>query len=337
MKLLVCGGAGFIGSNFIHFVINNYSDIKVLNYDKLTYAGNLDNLRDLEKNPRYSFFRGDIADKPTFETKVKEFEPDVIINFAGETHNDHSVHGDTMPFVMTDVVGVNVILNTVRLFKIKKFIHVSTDEVYGETEIDDTYRFKEADPFRPNSPYAAAKAGGDLMCRAYWESFKTPVIVTHCTNNYGPYQFPEKLIPFFTFRAIHNKPLPLYGDGMNVRDWIYVLDHCEALMALVFKANPGKWYNIASQNHQHNIDIAKKILKILGKPESLITFVEDRPGHDRRYALDTTAIEKDLNWKPRHTDFEKALAETISWYNKNMDWVKRLEQKIGRFNPHIKI
>src|SRR3989338_7102497 len=226
MKILVCGGAGFIGSNFIHYMLQTYPRYSIINFDKLTYAGNLDNLKDVEGSERYTFVKGDVANPRDVETVFEAHKPDMVINFAAETHNDRSVHVEAAAFAMTNFVGVQTILDAVERFGARRFVQVSTDEVYGELELHDARSFQIDDPMLPNSPYSAAKAGGDLMCRAYFRSFNTPVIVTHCTNNYGPYQYPEKLIPFFTARAMHDEVLPLYGNGRNVRDWIYVIDHC---------------------------------------------------------------------------------------------------------------
>lgn len=333
MRLLVCGGAGFIGSNFIHYMREQYPKYTLINLDKLTYAGNLDNLRGLEKDPRYIFTQGDIADPLTVEEVFKKHKPDAVINFAAETHNDRSVHGGAAAFVMTNVVGVQVLLDAVKKFEVGRFVQVSTDETFGDLELDEDYSFKEDDAFEPNLPYSAAKAGGDLLCRAYFKCFKTPVMVTHCTNNYGPYQYPEKLIPFFTLRATKGLNLPLYGDGRNVRDWIYVIDHCRALDLVLHRGRAGEVYNVDADSERSNIDIANMLLRYLGKPQSLLTFVKDRPGHDRRYSLNASKIHTELGWEPMH-DFETMLPKTIEWYLANEKWLEHLEKR-EEFNAHI--
>lgn len=335
-KIMVFGGAGFIGSNFVHYLINNYPSYKVIVFDKLTYAGNRKNLKELDGNPNFTFIHGDIANGRQVEEALASHKPDFIINFAAETHVDRSIHESASPFIMTNVYGVYVLLEAARRHKVEKFVHFSTDEVYGELDLDDEDVFTEEHPFQPNVPYAASKAGGDLMCRAYWESFRTPVVVTHCSNNYGPFQYPEKLIPFFTLRAIENKPLPLYGDGRNVRDWLFVDDNCRAVDTILHYGQPGQTYNIAGKQELPNIEVARTILKLLGRSESLIKFVEDRPGHDRRYALDITKIKKDLNWTPAK-DFTQGLPSTIEWYLKNNDWIEGVRRRNGQFNPHIKV
>lgn len=335
MNLLICGGAGFIGSNFIHYIRERYPKYTVINFDKLTYAGNPDNLRAIPpQDKRYIFIQGDIANAYQVDEAIVKYKPDAIINFAAETHNDKSLHESASDFVMTNVVGVQVLLDAVRRHKISRFVQISTDETYGDLDLDEDRSFKETDPFWPNMPYAAAKAGGDLLCRAYFECFKVPVIVTHCTNNYGSFQYPEKLIPFFTFRAINNQPLPLYGDGRNVRDWLYVIDHCRALDLILHKGTPGEVYNIDADNERSNIEIAAMLLRYLGKPQRLLTFVKDRPGHDRRYSLDASKIQKELSWEPLH-DFEKMLPKTIDWYLANQWWIERLKARGAEFNKHI--
>jgi len=334
MRVLVCGGAGFIGSNFIHYLRERYAKYTVINFDKLTYAGNLDNLSALANDPRYVFVKGDIANPLEVDRLFEAQKPDAVINFAAETHNDKSVHGGAADFVMTNVVGVQVLLDAVKKHKVGRFVQVSTDETFGDLALDEDYSFKEDDAFKPNLPYSAAKAGGDLLCRAYFKCFKTPVMVTHCTNNYGPYQYPEKLIPFFTLRAIKDSNLPLYGDGRNVRDWIYVIDHCRALDLVLHQGVAGEVYNVDADNERSNNEIANMLLRYLGKPQRLITFVKDRPGHDRRYSLNASKIQKDLGWEPIH-DFETMLPKTIEWYLGNEEWLKRLEQRGDLINAHI--
>jgi dTDP-glucose 4,6-dehydratase len=333
VKILVCGGAGFIGSNFVKYVLEKHAGAKVTVYDKLTYAGNLQNLEEEIKKGLITFVKGDITDGPKVSELVKG--SDYVINFAAETHVDRSIHDGAKEFIMSNVLGVQTILDAVRDSSVKKFVQVSTDEVYGSLALNDSQKFLEDTPFAPNVPYAAAKAGGDLMCRAYFNTFGVPVVVTHCSNNYGPYQYPEKLIPFFILRAMDNKPLPLYGDGLNVRDWIYVKDHCEALEMLLMKAKAGEVYNIGADNERSNIDIARLILRYIGKSESLLTFVADRPGHDRRYAIDASKIRRDLGWSPRYR-FEEALPKTIEWYLSHKEWIENIKQRGSQFNMHIK-
>lgn len=336
MKLLVCGGAGFIGSNFIRHMIKKYPSYTIVNYDKLTYAGNLDNLRDIELYPNYKFIKGDICDLERLNEVVQKNEISHIINFAAETHVDRSIHGGAKEFVLTNSLGVQMLLDAARLNGIQKMVNVSTDEVYGALGLTEKRKFTEKTPIFPNMPYAAAKAGGDLMCQAYWATHKVPVIVTHCSNNYGPYQYPEKIIPYFIFKAIAGEKLPVYGDGLNVRDWIYVTDHAKALDLLLHKGVPGEVYNIGSDNERPNIEITKMILKFLNRTNGQIEYVKDRPGHDRRYAIDATKIEK-LGWKPDYPreKFEQGLKETIDWYLKNTEWVNNLKEKAELANPHI--
>lgn len=328
MKLLVAGGAGFIGSNFIHYMLDAYQDVEIVNFDKLTYAGNLDNLKDVEKNPRYSFVKGDITDLEKLNETFKKFSITHVINFAAETHVDRSIHGGAKEFVLTNTLGVQMILDSVRENNVEKFINVSTDEVYGSLGLTEKREFTEETPIWPNMPYAAAKAGGDLMCNAYFATHKTPVIVTHCSNNYGPYQFPEKVIPFFVFKLLKGEKVPVYGDGLNVRDWIHVMDHAKALDLLLRKGIPGEVYNIGSDNERSNLELTKMILKIMGHGEDMIEYITDRPGHDRRYAIDASKIKK-LGWSPDYPreKFEQGLRETVDWYKKNTEWVENIWEK----------
>ncbi len=328
MNLLVCGGAGFIGSNFIRYMINKYPDYKIVNYDKLTYAGNLENLKDVENNPNYIFVQGDIVDLEYLDKVVKEHSITHVINFAAETHVDRSIHGGCKDFVLTNTLGVQMILDAVRNNNLKKFVNVSTDEVYGSLELDEERLFTEDTPIEPNMPYAAAKAGGDLMCRAYFATHKVPVVVTHCSNNYGSYQFPEKLIPFFIFKLLKGEKVPVYGDGLNVRDWIHVVDHARALDLLLHKGIPGEVYNIGVDNERNNLEITKLILKLMNLGEDRIEYITDRPGHDRRYAIDASKI-LSLGWNPEYNreKFEQGLKETIDWYLSNQPWVENLWQK----------
>lgn len=336
-EILVCGGAGFIGSNFIRYVLGRHQNVSILNYDALTYSGNLDNLKDVAKNKHYCFVKGNVADKKKLDLVFKKFKPDYVINFAAETHVDRSIHVGAKEFIDTNIVGIFNILEAVKKNpRIKRYVQVSTDETFGSLDLNSKEKFKENTAFAPNVPYAATKAGGDLLCRAYYKTFGLPVIVTHCSNNYGPNQYPEKLIPFFILRMLEKKKLPLYGDGKNVRDWIYVLDHCEALRLCLFKGRPGEVYNIGADNEMSNLQIAGLILKYFNCNSSWVEFVADRPGHDRRYAIDSSKIRKELGWKPRH-DFKEAFKKTIEWYLENKDWVERVRQKTGVFNPHIEL
>lgn len=335
MKLLVCGGAGFIGSNFIHYMLKKYPDYEITNFDKLTYAGNLDNLKDIT-SPNYHFEQGDITDLARLKEVIEKYGITHLINFAAETHVDRSIHGGIKDFVLTNTLGVQMLLDAVRFAKLERMVNVSTDEVYGALGLDEDRKFTEDTPIMPNMPYAAAKAGGDLMCHAYSITHKLPVIVTHCSNNYGPYQYPEKLIPFFIFKAMKDEPVPVYGDGLNVRDWIHALDHSSALDLLLHKGKVGEVYNIGVDNEHNNLEITKLVLKILGKPESLIHFVEDRPGHDRRYAIDSTKILA-LGWKPEYSrdQFERGMKETVDWYLSNTAWVDNIRTRMSSINQHI--
>ena len=337
MRLLVTGGAGFIGSNFIHYMLEVYPDIYIVNYDKLTYAGNLDNLKSINDYRRYHFVQGDITDLEKLKTVIKSHKIDHIINFAAETHVDRSIHGGCKDFVLTNTLGTQMILDAARHADIKKMVNVSTDEVYGALELENfDDKFLESTPIMPNMPYAAAKAGGDLMCNAYFVTHGVPVVVTHCSNNYGPYQFPEKLIPFFTFRLLKDEKVPMYGDGLNVRDWIHVRDHAKALNLLLHQGVPGEVYNIGADNERSNMELTKMMLKVLGKDESMIEFVKDRPGHDRRYAVDASKM-KALGWEAEYgiDQFEQGLRETIEWYTNNNDWVEKLWKRKDELNSHL--
>ena len=333
MRLLVCGGAGFIGSNFIHHMLEKYPEYKIVNFDKLTYAGNLANLADIENNPNYSFVQGDITDLDKLNAVIKEHGITHVINFAAETHVDRSIHGGSKDFVLTNTLGVQMILDAVRFNNIEKFVNVSTDEVYGSLGLDEDRKFTEQTPVWPNMPYAAAKAGGDLMCNAYFVTHKVPVIVTHCSNNYGPFQFPEKLIPFFVFKLLQGEKVPVYGDGLNVRDWIHVMDHAKALDVLLHKGTAGEVYNIGVDNERNNLEVTKMMLKIMGLGEEKIEYVTDRPGHDRRYAIDASKIMA-LGWSPEYSrdKFEQGLTETVEWYKTNTEWVNDLRKKKNEMN-----
>ena len=320
MNILVTGGAGFIGSNFVRTVLERHDDVRVVNLDKLTYAGNLDSLVDVADHPRYTFVRGDIADRELVEHVFTDHKIDGVINFAAESHVDRSILEPEL-FVTTNVLGTQNLLFCARAHKVDRFVQVSTDEVYGS--LGPTGKFREDTPLAPNSPYSAAKASADLLCRAYFMTFGFPVIVTRCSNNYGPFQFPEKLIPLMIINALADKPLPIYGDGRNVRDWLYVVDHCLAIDLVYREGTPGEVYNIGGDCERQNIDIVREILRLVGKPESLIRFVKDRPGHDRRYAMDTTKLQRELGWKPT-VDFEEGLRRTVTWYLEHRDWWKRV-------------
>jgi dTDP-glucose 4,6-dehydratase len=318
--VLVTGGAGFIGSNFVRYFLRSHTDVRVINYDKLTYAGNLENLADMEDNPRYCFVRGDICDRTEVEAAFRDHGIDTVVHFAAESHVDRSILGSAV-FVHTNVLGTHVLLDVARERGVERFLHVSTDEVYGS--LGAAGKFVETTPLHPNSPYAASKAGSDLLAFSYHHTHGLPVIIARCSNNYGPYQFPEKLIPLMIINALTEKPLPVYGDGLYVRDWLYVEDHCSALDVVLQKGKPGEVYNIGGNNEWQNIDIVKLILHRLGKSESLIRFVKDRPGHDRRYAMDATKLMTALRWEPAHT-FEQGISDTINWYQKNRAWWERV-------------
>ena len=327
-SLLITGGAGFIGSNFVHYVLEKYPNCEVVVYDKLTYAGNLDNLRDVEGDPRYSFVRGDICDAELIEEVVREHEIDAIVNFAAETHVDRSIL-EPGSFIQTDVYGTHVLLEGVRKFGLQRMLHVSTDEVYGSVAEGSSV---EADNLLPNSPYSASKAGGDLMCRAYHVTYGVPVTITRASNNFGPRQYPEKVIPLFITNALEDKPLPLYGDGLNVRDWLYVLDHCEAIDLMLREGADGEVYNVGADHELTNLELTQTLLDMMGKPSSLIQYVEDRPGHDRRYSLDSSKIQE-LGWRTRHR-FEDALESTVRWYTDNRWWWEKL--KAGEYESYYR-
>ncbi|SEG70587.1 dTDP-glucose 4,6-dehydratase [Paenibacillus sp. UNC499MF] len=319
MKLLVTGGAGFIGSNFVLYMLKKYPDYQIINLDALTYAGNLENLKSVENHPNYRFMKGDISDRNAVE-RAFELGVDVVVNFAAESHVDRSIL-DPGIFVQANVMGTQVLLDAAKAHGITKFIQVSTDEVYGS--LGETGLFSETTPLAPNSPYSASKAGGDLLVRAYHETFGLPVNITRCSNNYGPYQFPEKLIPLMIANALDGKSLPVYGDGLNIRDWLYVEDHCSAIDLVLHSGRDGEVYNIGGNNERTNLVIIQTILAALGKSEDLITFIQDRPGHDRRYGIDASKITTELGWQPKH-NFESGIQETIQWYLDNKEWWERI-------------
>ena len=321
MKLLVTGGAGFIGSCFVRHILNKYKDYKVINLDALTYAGNIENLDDVKNNSNYKFVHGNICDKKLVRELVNEV--DAVINFAAESHVDRSITGPEI-FIETNVQGTLNLLQASKEANIQRFLQVSTDEVYG-TLGKDGY-FYETTPLAPNSPYSASKASADLLVRAYYETYKMPVLNTRCSNNYGPYQYPEKLIPFFISKLLRNEKVPVYGDGLNVRDWLYVYDHCSAIDTVLHKGRVGEVYNIGGHNEKTNLEITKIILEAMGKDESSIEYVQDRLGHDRRYAIDNHKIQTELGWQPSLT-FEEGIKLTIDWYLNNQDWIKSIEAK----------
>ena len=313
--ILVTGGAGFIGSNFIRYMLINNRDYKITNLDNLTYAGNIENLKEIENNINYRFIKGSINDKKLIQ-KILNQDIDYIINFAAESHVDRSINEPSV-FINTNVLGTQVLLDCAKEKGIKKFIQISTDEVYGS--IEGNGLFTERSPLNPSSPYSASKASADLMALSYYKTYNLPVIITRCSNNYGPYQFTEKLIPLMIIKAINNEKLPVYGDGMNIRDWIHVKDHCRAIETVLNKGKIGEIYNIGSNNEMKNIDIVKIILGELKKPKSLIEYVKDRPAHDKRYAVDNRKIIQDLNWRPM-ISFYKGIKDTIEWYKNNKWW-----------------
>lgn len=325
MKILVTGGAGFIGSNFVMHLLQNYPDYQVINVDALTYAGNLSNLSTIQSKSNYRFVEANITNVSLMEQLFCE-GIDIVVNFAAESHVDRSIIEPDL-FIKTNVLGTQVLLDAAKKYGVKKFVHVSTDEVYGS--LGETGLFNEQTALTPNSPYSASKAGADLLVRAYYETFGVPVTITRCSNNYGPYQFPEKLIPLMIINALHNKPLPLYGDGLYVRDWLYVIDHCRAIDLILHRGRNGEVYNIGGNNERTNLYIVQKILAQLGKPESLIQFVDDRPGHDRRYGVDATKVMRELRWKPQYT-FELGIKETIAWYVNHQTWWERIQSGVYR-------
>lgn len=320
MNILVTGGAGFIGANHVRWLLAN-SDDRVVNLDALTYAGNLENLAGCEENPRYRFVRGDVRDADLVRRLLAEEKIEAVVHFAAESHVDRSIEGPRV-FLETNVLGTQVLLDAAREAGVARFVQVSTDEVYGSLGPGDP-PFTEEHPLRPNSPYSASKAAADLLCRAYHRTYGLPVCITRCSNNYGPYQFPEKLIPLMIANALEGKPLPVYGDGRNVRDWLFVEDHCRAVDLVMRRGRPGAVYNIGGGNEMENIAIVRLLLELLERDESLITFVTDRPGHDRRYAIDATRLREELGWEPRH-DFASGIRATVRWYLEHRDWWERV-------------
>ena len=314
-KMLITGGAGFIGSNFIHYILSKYNDYQVINLDKLTYAANLENLKDIEDNKNYKFIHGDIADKEFIFKLFEDKKFDIVINFAAESHVDNSILNPQI-FTITNILGTQVLLDACRKYNIKIFHQISTDEVYGELPLDDkNILFTEKTPLNPSSPYSASKASADMLVKSYYRTYSLPITISRCSNNYGPYQHLEKLIPLMISKAINNDNLPVYGNGLNVRDWLHVYDHCTAIDLIIHEGKIGEIYNIGGNNEKSNIDVVKIILKELGKSEKLIKYVNDRPGHDLRYAIDSTKIKTTLNWNPVYS-FEKGILDTIKWYTK---------------------
>ena len=326
MKLLVTGGSGFIGSNFIRHVLTTHPDDRVVNLDKLTYAGNPANLTDVERDPRYTFVHGDICDATLVRDVIRGV--DAVVSFAAATHVDRALM-EPDEFLKTDVFGVFTLVEAVKELKIPRFLHISTDEVYGSVERGSS---RESDPLRPSNPYSASKAAGDLLALAYWQTHRVPVLITRSSNNFGPYQYPEKVVPLFITNALEDRPLPLYGDGRNVRDWLHVEDHCEALDLLIDKGADGEVYNIGGGNEVMNVDLTHRILACLGKPTSLIQPVPDRPGHDRRYCLDTATL-RALGWAPR-VPFERGLRETVEWYRRNEWWWRPIKEQDPAFRAY---
>lgn len=332
--ILVCGGAGFIGSNFIRQVLSAAPKTKIVCVDALTYAGNRDNLKGLSKE-RFVFIKGDVTDATHMKRLFKKYAPEYVINFAAESHVDRSIHGGAEAFVRTNVLGTTVLLDALRVtLSVKKFIQVSTDEVYGALSLAAKKVFTEESPLVPNSPYAASKTAADLIARAYFATYGLPIVITRCSNNYGPYQHPEKLIPFSIMRLMEGKPIAIYGDGKYVRDWIHVEDHCSALALALLKGIPGEVYNIGADEEVDNLTLAKRMLKHFKKDASDIVFVKDRPGHDRRYAINASKIRKELGWKPKHS-FRTSFESTIAWYEENRSWVRRALARAGASNTHI--
>lgn len=332
MKLLVTGGAGFIGSNFILYWMKNHPGDRIVNFDKLTYAGNLENLKELEKNPNYLFVKADICDAKAVESSMRGI--DWVVHFAAESHVDRSII-EPSTFVMTNVIGTQILLDMAVKNNVQKFHHISTDEVFGTLELESSARFDENTRYDPRSPYSASKAGSDHLVRAYHHTFDLPITITNCSNNFGPYQFPEKIIPLAITNLMEGKRIPIYGDGKYVRDWLYVEDHCRAIDFVLQKGKNGETYCIGGMNEDiNNLELAKKIIGLMGKSEEMIEFVKDRPGHDRRYAVDWSKIKRELGWQPLHS-FNEWLAKTVEWYRKNADWWKKV--KSGEYKKYYEI
>lgn len=323
MTIIVAGGVGFIGSNFIFYIFNQYPKYQIVCIDKLTYAGNLHTLTPVMNNSNFRFVKADICDKKKVDQVFEEVHPDIVVNFAAETHVDRSIEDASM-FLQTNIIGTAILMDACRKYGVKRYHQVSTDEVYGDLPLErqDLF-FTEETPIHTSSPYSSSKAGADLLAQAYYRTYGLPVTISRCSNNYGPYQFPEKLIPLMIVNALQDRPLPVYGDGMNVRDWLYVEDHCRAIDRIIHNGRVGEVYNIGGNNERKNIEIVKIICRELNKPESLIAFVDDRKGHDRRYAIDSSKICKELGWEPI-TKFEEGIEKTIEWYVENREWWEKI-------------
>jgi dTDP-glucose 4,6-dehydratase len=319
MKVLVTGGAGFIGSNFVYYMLEKHPDYEIVCIDLLTYAGNLQTLEKAIKNPKFKFVKGDISSRDDVFSLFEAEKPDIVVNFAAESHVDRSIE-DPGLFLSTNIIGTQVMMDVCRQFGVKRYHQVSTDEVYGDLPLDrPDLMFTEETPIHTSSPYSASKAGADLLVLAYHRTFGLPVTISRCSNNYGPYHFPEKLIPLIITRALDDQSLPVYGEGANIRDWLYVTDHCAAIDLIIHNGRVGEVYNIGGHNERTNLQVVKAVLKELNKPESLITYVRDRPGHDMRYAINPEKIERELNWKPTY-EFEEGIAVTVKWYLDNKEW-----------------
>jgi len=321
MKILVTGGAGFIGSSFVRYVLRTQPGVEIVNYDLLTYAGNLRNLEEVASDSRYSFVRGDIADNDSVRAVFEAHRIDAVVNFAAETHVDRSIE-DSTPFVRSNIVGTQCLLDNARRFRVSRFVQISTDEVYGSLGPEGAFR--EDTPIDPSSPYSASKAGADMLVLSYFRTHKFPIVITRCTNNYGPFQFPEKLIPVLISNAMNDRSLPIYGDGLNVREWIFADEHSRAVWLALTRGGDGEVYNIGSGQEKTNLEVVRAVLTLLGKPESLITYVKDRPGHDRRYAMDCSKIRREWGWKSE-IEFSEGLAQTIGWYKSHQDWMREIK------------
>ena len=324
MKVLVTGGAGFIATNFMYYMVNKYPEYDFVNLDALTYAGNYNNIKDLEGKPNYKFVKGDITDREFIDKLFEEEKFDWVVNFAAESHVDNSIKNPGI-FLTTNILGTQVLMDASRKYGVKRYHQVSTDEVYGDLPLDrPDLLFTEETPIHTSSPYSSSKAGADLLVGAYYRTYGLPITISRCSNNYGPYQFPEKLIPVVISKALNDEPIPVYGKGENVRDWIHVIDHNIGVDLILHKGKVGEVYNLGGHSESTNLDVVKTILKQLGKPESLITYVTDRPGHDLRYAIDSTKAEKELGWDRTYT-FEKGIEETVNWYLNNQEWIEEIK------------